>query len=57
LVGWDGVDFRDYSFFANHWLKINCGAANDCNGCDFDFSDMVDAIDLKIFTDNWLAGK
>jgi len=51
-----GVDFRDYSFFANHWMDSNCGSDNDCDGADLDFSDKVDSADLKIFCDNWLAG-
>ena len=56
FIGWDGVDFRDYSFFANHWLDSNCGGANDCDGADLDFSDKVDGADLKIFCDHWLEG-
>ncbi|MFC1738235.1 LamG-like jellyroll fold domain-containing protein [Planctomycetota bacterium] len=53
----DGVDFIDYSYFANHWGNINCGDVNDCNGVDLDFSDSVDANDLGIFTNYWLLGK
>lgn len=56
LVGWHGVDFADYAFFANYWMDTNCGDVNDCNGVDFDFSNAVDANDLKIFCDHWLEG-
>jgi len=56
FVGWYEVDFADYVFFANRWGDTNCGDSNDCDGCDLDFSDTVDAKDLKIFLDHWLAG-
>jgi hypothetical protein len=52
-----GVDFRDYSFFANHWMNTNCGDANDCNRADFDFSDKVDIADLRILCGHWLEGR
>ena len=51
-----GEDFRDYSFFAGYWGSTNCADANDCDGADLDFSDKVDAADLKIFCDYWLNG-
>ena len=51
-----GVDFKDYSFFANYWQDTNCSGANDCDGTDLDFSDAVDANDLRIFCDHWLEG-
>jgi len=57
FIGWYEVDFLDYAFFANHWQDTNCGAANDCDGADLDFSDAVDWADLKIFCDNWLEEK
>ena len=53
----DGVDFIDYSFFANHWMVTNCADANDCDGTDLDFSGMVDYTDLKIFFQHWLDEK
>ncbi|MHC4264987.1 MAG: hypothetical protein ACYSUK_03540 [Planctomycetota bacterium] len=56
-VEWDGVDFLDYSFFANHWLFTDCADTNDCNSTDLDFSGAVDTTDLNIFTNNWLFGK
>jgi hypothetical protein len=56
FIGWDGVDFRDYSFFANRWMDSNCGVANDCDGADLDFSDKVDGADMKIFFDQWMEG-
>lgn len=52
----DGVNFFDFSFFAGHWAKENCGASNDCDGTDLDFSGIVDNNDLGIFADNWLRG-
>ena len=54
FIGSSEVDFEDYSFFAEQWLKTNCGALNDCDGADLDFSDAVDGDDLKIFTDHLL---
>ncbi|MFC1739453.1 hypothetical protein ACFL1G_10455 [Planctomycetota bacterium] len=53
----DGVDFIDYSYFANRWENTNCGEIENCNGVDLDFSDAVDANDLKIFCNYWLMGK
>ena len=50
----DGVNFFDFSFFAGHWAEDNCGALNDCDGTDLDFSDAVDSLDLKIFCAHWL---
>ncbi|MHC4213344.1 MAG: GLUG motif-containing protein [Planctomycetota bacterium] len=52
----DGVDFVDYSFFSNRWRQQDCGIADDCDGADLDFSDVVDWIDLKIFCDQFLDG-
>ncbi|MHC4316308.1 MAG: hypothetical protein ACYSW3_28020, partial [Planctomycetota bacterium] len=52
----DGVNFVDFSFFASRWAETNCGASNDCDGTDLDFSGAVENNDLRIFADNWLAG-
>jgi len=53
----DGVNFFDYSFFAGHWAKDNCGPANDyCQGTDLDGDGDVDFDDLKKLAENWLAG-
>lgn len=52
----DGVNFIDYTFFAKRWMDTNCGDSNDCDGCDLDFSDTVDANDLQIFCSHWLEG-
>ncbi len=54
--GFNGVNFVDYSFFANHWLQTNCPDSNDCDGADFDFSGEIDFLDLKIFCQHWLEG-
>ena len=52
----DGVNFADYSFFAEHWLDTNCAANNNCNGTDLDVSDSVDWTDMMIFCQHWLEG-
>ncbi|MHC4087416.1 MAG: GLUG motif-containing protein [Planctomycetota bacterium] len=54
LFGFDGVNFKDYSIFSDYWMKTNCGASNDCDGTDFDFSGNVDYKDLKVLLDQWL---
>jgi hypothetical protein len=51
-----GVNFVDYSFFANRWMNTNCAANNDCDGTDFDSSGTVDLADLKVFCNYWLQG-
>ena len=56
FVGWYGVDFLDYAFFANRWRDTDCAGSNDCDGVDLDFSGIVDIADLRILIDNWLAG-
>jgi hypothetical protein len=57
LVCPDGVNFADYSFFAERWLNKNCATNNNCYGTDFDLSGTVDIDDLKVFTDYWLQGQ
>ncbi len=53
----DGVNFRDFTWFAAHWRQRDCGAINlDCDGADFDQSGSVEFRDLAIFAENWLAG-
>jgi len=52
----DGVNFIDYSFFAERWLNTDCASNNNCDGADFDLSGTVDIADLEIFCNNWLAG-
>jgi len=52
----DGVDFADYSSFAERWLNTNCASNNNCNGADLDFSGTVDIADLAIMCDYWLKG-
>ena len=52
----DGVNFLDYSFFAERWAEDNCGASNDCDGRDLDQFGSVDIKDLRIFSDHWLEG-
>jgi hypothetical protein len=50
----DGVNFIDYSYFTGHWAEDNCGASNDCDRTDFDFSGNIDYKDLKVLLDKWL---
>lgn len=52
----DGVNFVDYSFFAERWLNTDCANNNYCDGTDFDFSDTVDMTDLETFCSHWLEG-
>jgi len=52
----DGVDFRDFSFFAQHWQNINCNEIDYCGGTDIDQSGSVEFGDLAIFVENWLEG-
>ncbi len=52
----DGVNFIDYSFFADWWLTDNCADANDCEGADIDLSGIVDEADLRSFSTYWLSG-
>jgi hypothetical protein len=52
----DGVDFRDFAWFASHWHSP-CSALNgSCDGADLDGSGVVEFRDLAIFAENWLAG-
>ncbi|MGD0572346.1 MAG: GLUG motif-containing protein [Sedimentisphaerales bacterium] len=52
----DGVNFADYSFFAERWLNTDCASNNNCDGADLDLSGTVDMADLAIMCDNWLKG-
>jgi hypothetical protein len=53
-VGWDIVNFLDYSFFADYYGKTDCNDINDCNSTDLDFSGAVDSNDVNIFKLHWL---
>ncbi|MHC4265830.1 MAG: hypothetical protein ACYSUK_07850 [Planctomycetota bacterium] len=53
----NGVDFLDYSFFADYYGLSDCNVTNDCNSTDLDFSGSVDINDVNIFTTYWLFGK
>jgi lysozyme len=48
------VDFADYATLASRWMDGNCGASNDCDGADINFSGTVDLDDLRIFCYHWL---
>jgi hypothetical protein len=53
----DGVNFIDFSFFAEHWLENNCTPTNGyCSGTDLDQSGFVSYPDLAVFSENWLEG-
>ncbi len=53
----DGITIEDFVFFIEHWGDDNCAPSNDyCQGTDLDFSGTVDAGDLEILVENWLAG-
>ncbi len=52
----DGIDFIDFSFFAQHWLEHNCNEIDYCQGTDLDQSGSVGLRDLAIFVENWLEG-
>jgi len=53
----DGVDAIDFAFFAAHWHMQGCNASNAyCEGTDINHSGIVDFLDLKVFTEHWLAG-
>ena len=52
----DGVNFADYSFFAERWLNTDCASSNNCDGADLDLSGTVDMADLAIMCDYWLKG-
>ena len=52
----DGFTIEDFLFFIEHWQDENCDLSNDyCQGTDLDFSGTVDADDLEILLENWLA--
>ena len=51
-----GVDFRDYSVIAAHWLEDGCGEPGWCDGTDFDVSGTVTGDDLGSFMQGWLDG-
>lgn len=53
----DGVNFVDYSFFADHWDDEPCYEFNNyCDATDLDKLGTVDLSDLLIFSGNWLEG-
>ena len=52
----NGVDYSDYSFFANRWMDANCGDNDDCEGADLDSSGTVNGADLEILVNHWLDG-
>ncbi len=54
LDGDEDVDLIDFAMFAGHWMDSACG---ECGGADLAGDDsVVDGNDLRVFTQNWLAG-
>ncbi|MHC4741762.1 MAG: hypothetical protein ACYS8Z_07625 [Planctomycetota bacterium] len=52
----EGVDFFDYTYWADWWLA-GCDEGNEhCGGADFDQSGTVDDEDLAILSRSWLEG-
>jgi hypothetical protein len=53
----NGVNFRDFAWFALDWGRRDCSAFDDyCYYSDLDRSGAVDYIDLAIFAGDWLVG-
>lgn len=53
----NGVDFRDFAWFALDWRRDDCRAVDGyCYGSDFDESGAVDPRDLATFAESWLVG-
>lgn len=53
----NGVDFRDFAWFALDWRRDDCNAVDGyCYGSDFDESGSVDRRDLATFAESWLVG-
>ena len=50
------VNFADLALLSSLWLDdAGCGSANEfCNGCDLNYSGMLDGVDLSMFAANWL---
>jgi hypothetical protein len=58
LVCPDGVNFADFSYFAQRWKTSGCNSSNNfCNGADIDSSGTADMLDLDIFAATWLSGE
>jgi len=53
----DGVNFVDFAWLAQWWLRIDCNLNNDCDGTDIYKDGTVDFLDLAVFTENWLEGQ
>lgn len=51
------VNFEDYVFIANNWMKENCDGIIFCGGADIDIDQNVDAADLKYVGEDWLRGR
>jgi hypothetical protein len=53
----DRVDLKDFSYLAARWGQTDCAENNNCDGADLDLSEMVDRVDLLMFSDLWLRGR
>jgi hypothetical protein len=57
IAGLYGVNFFDFTYFAQRWRTTGCNPSNNfCGGADLNASGTVDLYDLDIFADNWLKG-
>ena len=55
-VNSDGiVDHRDLARMMDSWLA-SCPQPYKCDGCDFDFNNQVDFVDLSIMANEWMGG-
>jgi hypothetical protein len=55
-----GVDFVDFSLFAQHWREDGCTEPDWCGGADLTKDEpngIVNILDLKVFSERWLQGK
>jgi hypothetical protein len=52
----DGVNFVDFAYLAQWWLRIDCNLNNDCNGTDIYTDGAVNILDFALFAENWLEG-
>jgi hypothetical protein len=55
ILNWQGMNFVDYSAFANAWLSTPVDA-NWNPLCDLKPDNIIDSLDLQILTEYWLNG-
>jgi hypothetical protein len=52
----EGVNFADFAYLAQWWLRTDCNLNNDCNGTDIYTDGTVNSLDFLLFAENWLEG-